>query len=109
MSKLLKDVVDKAVHDSHSLARDTDVRVNLLENLEDVDLVSFYILLRSLLLLVAGGGTLLGELLSGLWFLLRRCLFGGRGLLHRRWLLLSGGLLLCLWRHRNLGFAKRRK
>jgi len=36
-SNTLKDVVDKAVHDGHSLAGDTSVGVHLLEHLVDVD------------------------------------------------------------------------
>ena len=32
----LEDVGDKRVHDEHGLVRDTDVRVHLLEDLEDV-------------------------------------------------------------------------
>ncbi|KAF2321893.1 hypothetical protein GH714_004235 [Hevea brasiliensis] len=38
MCKLLEDIVDKRVHDAHGLARDPDVRVHLLQNLEYVDL-----------------------------------------------------------------------
>ncbi|KAH9624374.1 hypothetical protein KSS87_011886, partial [Heliosperma pusillum] len=52
LSKLLEDVVDKAVHNAHRLARDSDIGMNLLENLKDVDLVGFNALLVSLLLLV---------------------------------------------------------
>ncbi|GER53706.1 cell division control 48-E-like protein [Striga asiatica] len=92
LGELLKDVVDEAVHDTHGLARDPDVRVNLLQNLEDVDLVSLNALLRPLLLLVAGGAALLGKFLPGLGLLLRRGLLGGR-------LLLGGGLLLGLGCH----------
>ncbi len=33
----LEDVVDKRVHDAHSLAGDTSLWVDLLENLVDVD------------------------------------------------------------------------
>ena len=33
----LKDVIDKRVHDAHGLGGDTSVRVDLLENLVDVD------------------------------------------------------------------------
>jgi len=35
-----EDVVDERVHDAHRLARDTGVRVHLLENLVDVDSVA---------------------------------------------------------------------
>ncbi|KVI07483.1 hypothetical protein Ccrd_014179 [Cynara cardunculus var. scolymus] len=38
LSQLLEDIVDKRVHNPHSLARDSNVRMNLLQNLEDVDL-----------------------------------------------------------------------
>ena len=37
----LKDVVDKAVHDRHSLGGDTSVRVHLLQHLVDVDSIAF--------------------------------------------------------------------
>ncbi len=37
----LKDVVDKAVHDGHSLAGDTSVWVHLSQHLVDVDSVGF--------------------------------------------------------------------
>ncbi|RXI04431.1 hypothetical protein DVH24_038705 [Malus domestica] len=99
LGELLEDVVDEAVHDSHGLAGDPDVRVDLLQHLEDVDLVGLHALLRSLLLLVSGGGSgLLRELLSGLGLFL-----GGGFLRHGRllllcWLLL-GGLLLGFGRH----------
>ncbi|KAI5399451.1 hypothetical protein KIW84_064703 [Lathyrus oleraceus] len=84
LSELLEDVIDEAVHDSHSLAGDSDVRMNLLKNLEDVDLVGLNALLASLLLLV-GGGSILWDLLLGFggWCLLCGLLF--------RWLLLSLG------------------
>jgi len=90
LSELLEDIIDEAVHDAHGLAGDSNVRVNLLEDLEDVDLVGLNALLHLLLLLVAGAG-LLRELFAGLWLLLRRSL-----LLYRLFL---GGLLLCLGRH----------
>ena len=48
LSELLEDIVDEAVHDPHGLARDTDVWVNLLQDLEDVDLVSLHTLLHPL-------------------------------------------------------------
>ncbi len=61
-----KDIVDKAVHDGHGFAGDTGIRVNLLENLVDVDPVA--ILPFLLLLFVTLGDVLLGfaGLLSGL-------------------------------------------
>ncbi|WZZ21702.1 hypothetical protein YC2023_123089 [Brassica napus] len=100
-SELLEDVVDEAVHDPHRFARDSDVGVNLLQDLEDVDLVSLDALLLHLLLLITARAGFLGELLPGLWFLLRRS-FLGFGFLLRRllggWFLLRG-LLLCLGRH----------
>nr|GMC53964.1 hypothetical protein CR513_50743 [Ipomoea batatas] len=40
LGELLEDVVDEAVHDAHGLAGDTDVRMDLLQHLEDVDLVA---------------------------------------------------------------------
>ncbi|RDX79291.1 hypothetical protein CR513_40302, partial [Mucuna pruriens] len=52
LSKLLEDIVDEAVHDSHGFARNTNVRVHLLQHLEDVYLVRLHTLLRPLLLLV---------------------------------------------------------
>ncbi|KAF8102312.1 hypothetical protein N665_0198s0025 [Sinapis alba] len=58
-SKFLENVVDETVHDPHCLARDSDVWVNLLQHLEDVDLVSLHALLRTLLLLVSGNGGIL--------------------------------------------------
>lgn len=53
LRKLLKDVVDEAVHDPHGFAGDSDVRVDLFENLEDVDLVGLDALRLLLLLLVS--------------------------------------------------------
>ncbi|KAL4343946.1 hypothetical protein AHAS_Ahas11G0129200 [Arachis hypogaea] len=53
LSELLKDVIDKTVHDPHGFARDPNVRVNLLQNLKYVDLVGFNAFLHPLLLLVA--------------------------------------------------------
>nr|GMD70524.1 hypothetical protein CR513_50743 [Ipomoea batatas] len=38
LGELLEDIVDEAVHDAHGLARDPDIRMDLLQNLEDVDL-----------------------------------------------------------------------
>ncbi|GER54348.1 nucleobase-ascorbate transporter 12 [Striga asiatica] len=40
--ELLEDVVDEAVHYPHGLARDPDVWVNLLQDLEYVDLVRLF-------------------------------------------------------------------
>ena len=51
----LENVVDKRVHDEHTLGRDASVRVDLLEHLVDVDGVG---LLSLLLSLVASGGGL---------------------------------------------------
>ena len=53
LCKLLKDVVDEGVHDPHGFRGDACVRVHLLQNLEDVDLVGLDALLDLLLLLVA--------------------------------------------------------
>lgn len=53
----LKDVVHKAVHDGHGLSGDASVRVNLLQDLVDVDSVALLPLL--LFLLVALGDVLL--------------------------------------------------
>ena len=66
----LKDVVDKAVHDGHSLGGDTGVGVHLLQHLVDVDSIAF--LPPPLPLLVPGphgfrlGRGLLGSLRCGL-------------------------------------------
>ena len=58
-------VVDERVHDGHGLLGDASVRVDLLEDLEDVGVVRLGGLLPPLL----GGllGALLGGLLGGLW------------------------------------------
>jgi len=53
LGKLLENIVDETVHDAHGFAGDTNVRVNLLQNLEDVDFVCLYILLVPLLLLIS--------------------------------------------------------
>ena len=37
LSDLVEDIVDERVHDTHGLLRDTGIRVNLLEDLEDVN------------------------------------------------------------------------
>lgn len=52
----LEDIVDKAVHDGHSLAADTGVGVHLLQHLVDVDGIAFLAL--PLALLVAGANRL---------------------------------------------------
>ena len=54
----LEDVSDERVHDKHGLVRDTDVRVDLLEDLEDVGGEGLAPLLMPLLLVLRGGGTL---------------------------------------------------
>ena len=53
-SNSLKHIIDKAVHDAHGLAGDSSVRVNLLQNLVDVDSIAF--LPFSLPLLVSSSG-----------------------------------------------------
>jgi hypothetical protein len=61
-SDALKDVIDKRVHDAHGLGGDASVRVDLLEDLVDVDgigLLSFAVL--SLLVAL---GDVLGSLAS---------------------------------------------
>ena len=88
--ELLEDVVDEAVHDSHGLAGNPNVGVDLLQHLEDVYLVGLDVALRPLLLLV-DGAAFLRELLLRLRLLLRRCFL--RRLLLRRF------LLRCLWCH----------
>uniref|UniRef100_A0A8R7VDB4 Uncharacterized protein n=1 Tax=Triticum urartu TaxID=4572 RepID=A0A8R7VDB4_TRIUA len=87
--KLLKDVVDEGVHDGHGLGGDADVRVHLLQHLEDVDLVRLHALLGLLLSLLVRAA-LLGRRrpLLGLGLLPRRGLLG---LLHHRLLLRLGG------------------
>ena len=67
----LKDVVDKGVHDGHSLGADASVGVDLLEDLVDVDRVRFLPLLAFLLAISLGDGLgglagLLGSLSGGL-------------------------------------------
>ncbi|KAK9058624.1 hypothetical protein SSX86_023466 [Deinandra increscens subsp. villosa] len=91
LRKLLENIVNKRVHNPHRLARDPDIRMNLLQNLKDVNLVRLHALLVPLLFLIGGPRPgLLRKLLPGLWFLLRRRSFN--------WLLFSR-FLLCLWRH----------
>ena len=55
-SNALENVVDKAVHDGHSLGADASVGVHLLEHLVDVDGIAFLSL--PLALLVAGADSL---------------------------------------------------
>jgi hypothetical protein len=95
LRELLEDVVDERVHNRHGLGGDADVRVHLLEHLEDVDLVGLDALLGLLLALLVAA--LLGrrQPLLGLGLLLR--LGGLLGLLLRG--LLLGRLLLRLGRH----------
>ncbi|KAJ0917528.1 hypothetical protein HanRHA438_Chr05g0206961 [Helianthus annuus] len=99
LSKLLKNIINKTVHDPHSFARDSDIRMHLFQHLEDVDLIRLNALLRSLLLLVrCTCSGFFREFLPGFWLLLRRCFLGCRSfLLLCRFLL--GRLLLCLWCH----------
>jgi hypothetical protein len=87
LRELLEDVVDEGVHDGHGLGGYPDVRVHLLEHLEDVDLVCLDALLGLLpALLVAAVLAGAGDAL------LRLRIFLG----HR---LLLGGLLIGLGRH----------
>ena len=100
--ELLEDVVDEGVHDGHGLGGDADVRVHLLEHLEDVDFVGLHALLVLLPAL------LVAALLGGLGrrqTLLRLGLLAGEGLLgllrDLGGRLLLRGLLLGLGRHRS--------
>lgn len=65
-SNTFENIIDKGVHDGHSLGGDTSVRVNLLEHLVDVDAVA--LLPPALFLLVSLADALLGlaSLLGGL-------------------------------------------
>ena len=75
----LEDICNEGVHDEHGLVGDTDIWVDLLEDLEDVGGEGLGPLLVPLLLVLgSGGSTLLLFTLDG-WLLL------GWGL--RRWLL----------------------
>ena len=58
----LKDVIDKGVHDGHGLGADASVRMDLLEDLVDVDGVGFLPPLAFLLAITLGDG--LGSLAS---------------------------------------------
>lgn len=84
LSKFLKYIVDEAVHDAHGLTGDSNVRMNLFEDLEDVNLVSLAALLNPPLLLPIA--TFLGNLLLRLGRHLIGC---GWFLIGRGWLLLS--------------------
>merc|ERR1719222_1273088 len=53
-SNPLEEVVDKTVHDAHSLRGDTSVRVDLLQHLVDVDCVRLLPLALALLLFTLG-------------------------------------------------------
>ena len=59
----LEDVVDKAVHDGHSLAGHTSIRVDLSQHLVDVDRVRFPPLPPALLVRRTDGLCLRGGLL----------------------------------------------
>ena len=65
----LEDICDEGVHDEHSLVGDTDIWVDLLEDLEDVGGEGLGPLLMPLLLILGDGGgalsTLDGWLLLG--------------------------------------------
>ena len=62
-----EDIVDKRVHDAHGLGGDTGVRVDLLEDLVDVDGIGLLPLSFPLLLVSLGDGLLgLAGLLGGL-------------------------------------------
>jgi hypothetical protein len=101
-SELLEDIVNEGVHDGHGLGGDANVRVHLLQHLEDVDLVGLHALLALLLAPLALAAFLGSGLASGDPLLRLRLLPGGRllgrGLLLRR--LLRRGFLLGLGRHR---------
>jgi hypothetical protein len=91
--ELLEDVVDEGVHDGHSLGRDADVGVHLLQHLEDVDLVRLHALLpllpAPLLAALLAGRLARRQPLLGLRLLPGRRLLL-RGLLGRRLLLRLG-------------------
>ncbi|KAA8545174.1 hypothetical protein F0562_019937 [Nyssa sinensis] len=93
LSELLEDVIDEAVHDPHSLAEDPDVRVDLFQHLEDIDLIGLDALLDPLLLLVVGGGSsFLWQLLPSLRLLLRQSLLSYDHTLGDDWLTLADTL-----------------
>ena len=60
----LEDIVDKAVHDGHSLAADTGVGVHLFQNFVDVDAVALLSPLPLLLVTADTGGLCLTGLLG---------------------------------------------
>jgi hypothetical protein len=62
----LEDIVDKAVHDGHSLAADTGVGMHLLQHLVDVDAVALLSPLPLLLVSADTGGLSLTGLLGSL-------------------------------------------
>jgi hypothetical protein len=68
----LEDVVDKAVHDAHGLARNARVGVDLLEHFVDVDAVALLPPLPLLLVARAGGLCLCGGFLRTFRRWLRR-------------------------------------
>ncbi|CAH3162117.1 unnamed protein product, partial [Porites evermanni] len=70
----LKDVVHERVHDAHSFAGDTSVRVNLLQHLVDVDGIAFLSLSPPLFLSIRWSLCLSGSLLAFL-----SCNFGCHG------------------------------
>ncbi|MFS7989462.1 hypothetical protein Hanom_Chr11g01047191 [Helianthus anomalus] len=93
LSKLLKNIINKTVHNPHRLARYPDIRMHLLQHLKYVYLVCLHTLLAPLLLLVGRSRPgFLWELLSGFRLLLGWGFFGC-------WLLLGWLLFCCLWRH----------
>ena len=73
-SDSLKDVVDEAVHDGHSLAGNTSVWVHLLQDFVDVDGVGFLPLPPLFLVSCTGGFRLArGLLCSFSWYLGCHC------------------------------------
>ena len=50
--QFFKYIIDEVVHDSHGLVGNTNMRVDLLENLEDIDLVGLHALLMPFLTLL---------------------------------------------------------
>jgi len=69
--QFLKNIIYKGIHDSHGLAGYTDIWMNLLENLEDIDLVGLNILFMPFLSLLVSA--FFGELLLGLGSRLLLC------------------------------------
>ncbi|KAH0460951.1 hypothetical protein IEQ34_008526 [Dendrobium chrysotoxum] len=118
LGELLENIINERIHDAHRLARDSDIRMNLLQDFKDVDLVGLTsLLVLLLLLLVAGGSLLRRQALLSLRLLSSRRLLGFRLLLlllHRLLgsRLLLRGLLLGLGRHErsrvkeSLGLSK---